>query len=259
MLFRSARIAASGVDTACVRVVYGASGVALVTVDAAGENTIVVTPGANAAFTALTAEELGAVRAADVLVAQLEVPVETVTEAAVAARAAGTRVILNATPARSLTAELLSAVDLLVLSEAEARAVIGAPETVGHPPPGTSALLGALLRVVPAVVLTLGARGAWYAAHDRPAVHVPPVLVSVVDSTAAGDAFTGALAVAWGEGREPVDAVRWASAAAAACARRMGASVALPRRAEIDELYLAARASATDVSPAADGPSADDA
>jgi ribokinase len=256
-----ARIAAAGVDTECVRVVYGASGVALVTVDATGENTLVVTPGANAAFTALTAAELAAVRAADVLVAQLEVPVETVTEAAVAARDAGTRVILNASPARSLPAELLAAVDVLVLSEAEARAVIGAPDTEGPPADiaaaGPSALLGALLRVVPAVVLTLGTRGAWYAERDRAAVHVPPVLVSVVDSTAAGDAFTGALAVAWGEGRDPVDAVRWASAAAAACARRRGASVALPRRAEIDELHAAAPRPVTDAFSAADTPAGD--
>jgi ribokinase len=234
-----ARIAASGVDATRLRVVYGASGVALVTVDGAGENTIVVTPGANAALSALTADELTAVRDADVLVAQLEIPIQTVTEAALAARAAGTRVVLNATPARQLPAELLDAVDLLVCSVPEARAVldgVARPNPDGQP----AELLTGLLGVVPRVVLTLGPQGAWYADRDRPEpAHVAPVRVAVVDSTAAGDAFTAALAVAWGEGRDLVDAVRWASAAAAGCSRRMGASVALPERAEIEQLYSA--------------------
>lgn len=225
-----ARITAAGVDAGQLRVVYGASGVALVMVGGAGENAILVTPGANGAFTGLTEGELHAVREADVLVAQLEVPVETVTEAAVAARAAGTRVVLNAAPARPVPAELLAAVDLLVVNETEAQALTGR----GRDEPG------ALLALVPRAVLTLGADGAWYVDRDGTAVHVPAVKVDVVDSTAAGDAFTAALAVAWGEGRELVDAVRWAAAAGAACVRRLGASVALPRRVEIDELYTPA-------------------
>ncbi|MBB5828319.1 ribokinase [Micromonospora carbonacea] len=222
-----ARITAAGVDTGHLRVVYGASGVALVMVSADGENAILVTPGANAAFTGLTEAELSAVRDADVLVAQLEIPVATVTEAALAARAAGTRVILNAAPARHVPAELLDAVDLLVVNETEARMLTGA----GRDDPG------ALLALVPRAVLTLGGAGAWYVARDAAPVHVPAVRVEVVDSTAAGDAFTAALAVAWGEGRDLRAAVHWAAAAGAACVRRLGASVALPSRAEIDQLY----------------------
>ncbi|RGC69849.1 Ribokinase [Micromonospora sp. MW-13] len=222
-----ARITAAGVDTGQLRVVYGASGVALVMVSADGENAILVTPGANTAFTGLTEGELAAVRAADVLVAQLEIPVATVTEAALAARAAGTRVILNAAPARRVPDELLAAVDLLVVNENEALALTGH----GRDDPG------ALLALVPRAVLTLGGDGAWYVERDAEAVYVPAVRVDVVDSTAAGDAFTAALAVAWGEGRDLLAAVRWAAAAGAACARRLGASVALPRRTEIDQLY----------------------
>ncbi|MEV0328915.1 ribokinase [Micromonospora echinospora] len=222
-----ARITAAGVDTSQLRVTYGSSGVALVMVNAVGENLILVTPGANASLTGLTDAELAAVRDADVMVAQLEIPVETVTEAAVAARSAGTRVVLNAAPARQVPAELLDLVDMLVVNEVEATALTGrgreAPE--------------ALLDLVPRAVLTLGADGAWYVDRDGTAVHVPAVEVDVVDSTAAGDAFTAALAVAWGEGRDLLDAVRWAAAAGAACTRRLGASVALPHRAEIDELY----------------------
>ncbi|MFF5171399.1 ribokinase [Micromonospora sp. NPDC000089] len=222
-----ARITAAGVDTGQLRVVYGDSGVALVLVNERGENAILVTPGANAAFTGLTEGELHAVREADVLVAQLEIPVETVTAAAVAARAAGTRVILNAAPARPVPAELLAAVDLLVVNEPEAQALTGR----GRDDPA------ALLGLVPRAVLTLGGEGAWYVERDGERLHVPAVPVEVVDTTAAGDAFTAALAVGWGEGREVRDAVRWAAAAGAACVRRLGASVALPRRAEIDELY----------------------
>lgn len=222
-----ARITAAGVDTGHLRVVYGASGVALVMVNADGENAILVTPGANAAFTGLTEGELTAVRDADVLVAQLEIPVATVTEAALAARAAGTRVILNAAPARHVPAELLDAVDLLVVNENEARTLTGA----GRDDPG------ALLALVPRAVLTLGGEGAWYVERDAAPVRVPAVRVDVVDSTAAGDAFTAALAVAWGEGRDLRAAVHWAAAAGAACVRRLGASVALPSRAEIEQLY----------------------
>jgi ribokinase len=220
-----ARIAASGVDTSYVRVVYGASGVAVIMVNAEGENSVVVTPGANATLTALTDGELAAVRDADVLVAQLEIPVETVTQAAVAARAAGTRVVLNAAPARPLPRALLGAVDLLVVNEIEARAIGGGRD------------FAALLAKVPRVVVTLGARGAWYGDRDGTGRQVPAFAVPAVDSTAAGDAFTGALAVAWGEDRDLLDAVRWACAAGAACVRQVGASVALPHRAEIDQLF----------------------
>ncbi|WP_174530761.1 ribokinase, partial [Micromonospora maritima] len=165
-----ARITAAGVDTTHLRVMYGPSGVALVMVGGAGENAILVTPGANEAFTAPTADELTAVREADVLVAQLEVPVETVTEAARAARAGGTRVVLNAAPARSLPADLLAATDLLVVNEPEAQALTGR----GRDEPA------ALLDLVPRAVLTLGGDGAWYVDRDRPAVHVPAVPVDVV-------------------------------------------------------------------------------
>ncbi|SNT07400.1 ribokinase [Asanoa hainanensis] len=224
-----ARIDAAGVDTGLLRVVYGASGVALITVDAAGENTIVVSPGANGTFTDLDERERAALAEADVLLAQLEIPVETVTAAALAARQAGTRVVLNAAPARALPAELLDAVDLLVVNETEAVAISGER----RPEP--------LLASVPRVVLTLGARGAWYVDRDGASVQIPGVRVETVDSTAAGDAFTGALAVAWAEGRDLVEAVGWACAAGAACARKLGASTALPTRSEIDELWSVSR------------------
>lgn len=217
-----ARVTAAGVDTDLLRVVYGASGVAIVVVDAAGENVITVISGANNSFTALLPPERDAIAAADVLLTQLETPIPAVTEAARTAREAGTRVVLNAAPARELPPELLDAVDLLVVNEGEAGALKERHE---------------LLDVVPRAVVTLGAAGAWFMDRDGTSVRVPAFQVSTVDSTAAGDAFTGAVAVAWAEGRDLVDAVRWACAAGAACVRTMGASSSLPTRAQIDEIY----------------------
>jgi ribokinase len=228
----SARLAAAGVDTAHVRTSYGVSGVAVIMVDRAGENSILVAPGANMTFAGLSEAEERVIAGGDVLLCQLEIPVETVVVAARVARAGGTRTILNAAPARELPPDLLANVDLLVVNEVEAQAIAGNNIT-------DKSDLSALLALVPRVVLTLGGAGARYADRDGRAEHVPPFPVDATDTTAAGDAFTGALAVAWGEGRDLVEAVRWANAAGAACVRKLGASNALPTRAEIDDLYAA--------------------
>jgi ribokinase len=222
----SARIKAAGVDTAHLRTSYGASGVAVIMVDRAGENSILVSPGANNSFVDLTDAERAVIAGGDVLVCQQEIPVATVIAAARAARAGDTRVILNAAPARALPPELLANVDLLVVNEVEAQAITG----------GDTADVAALLALVPRVVLTLGAAGARFAERGGRDEHVPAFPVEAADTTAAGDAFTGALAVAWGEGRDLVEAVRWANAAGAACARKVGASSSLPMRADIDAL-----------------------
>jgi ribokinase len=225
----NARLTASGVDTRHVRTSYGASGVAVIMVDRAGENSILVSPGANSTFTGLTTEERTVIERGDVLVCQQEIPADTVLAAALAARRGGTRVVLNAAPARELTPELVAVVDLLVVNEVEAQAI------TGHAEPD----MDALTAMVPRVVLTLGGEGALYAERGGRSERIPPFHVDVVDTTAAGDAFTGALAVAWGEGRDLVEAVRWASAAGAACVRKVGAFVSLPTRADIDALYAA--------------------
>jgi ribokinase len=222
-----ARLNASGVDTENVRTSYGASGVAVIMVDRVGENAIMVSPGANNSFAGLSAAETAVIADSDVLLCQLEIPVDTVVAAAQAARAGDTRVILNAAPARDLPPELLEAVDLLVVNEGEATAITGTTEPD----------MPALLALVPRVVLTLGGAGSWYADRDGTDERIPACPVGVVDTTAAGDAFTGALAVAWGEGRDLLQAVRWANAAGAACVRKVGASNSLPGRVDIDALY----------------------
>ena len=221
----NARLTAARVGTGHLRTSYGASGVAVIMVDRRGENSILVSPGANRTFAGLTPDERAVVTAADVLVCQQEIPVETVIDACRAGRAGGTRTILNAAPARDLPPELLELVDLLVVNEVEARAIAGEQD------------MDALLAKVPRVVLTLGGAGAWYADRDGRSERLPAYRVEVVDTTAAGDAFCGALAVAWAEGRDLVEATRWASAAGAACVRKVGAYPSLPKRTEIDEIY----------------------
>jgi ribokinase len=225
----NARLNGAGVDMQHVRTSYGPSGVAVIMVDREGENSILVAPGANNTFVGLTEAEQAAIAAGDVLLCQQEIPVATVVAAARAAREGGTRMILNAAPARELPDELLADIDLLVVNEVEALMVAGG-DTIDVPK---------LLSMVPRVVLTLGGAGSRYADREGRDETVPAFHVEVTDTTAAGDAFTGALAVAWGEGRDLVEAVRWANAAGAACVRRVGASNALPTRDEIDEVFRA--------------------
>jgi ribokinase len=226
----------AGVDTGLLRMAGGPSGVALIVVDDAGENQIVVSPGANATVTGLTGPDRAAIAAADALICQLEVPVEAVIEAAVAARAAGTRVVVNAAPARVLPGELLAATDLLVVNQGEAGIVTGLTPAIGSGEL-VDELVDALVGLVPRAVLTLGAAGAVYGERAGDRLAVPAPKVSTVDTTAAGDAFIGALTVAWLEQRPMPDAVRWACAAGAACARTLGAANSLPTRTQIDELY----------------------
>lgn len=232
-------LVAAGVDVRGLRAVPGPSGVALIAVDRAAENFIVVAPGANTGLTDLDAADEAAIGAADVLLLQLEVPLPTVLAAADRARAQRTTVVLNAAPATPLPAQLLDLVDVLVVNEHEAAVVAGV--TADDP----AVLLDALLALVPRVVLTLGARGAAYADRSGLRREIPAPTIEAVDTTAAGDAFTGALAVGWAErgGAPDADAVtevlRWACAAGAACAQRSGASTALPDRAAIDALYAA--------------------
>jgi ribokinase len=229
-----ASLSGAGVDIRRLRDVPGPSGVALITVDTSAENTIVVAPGANAELSTLDEGDRVAIAAADVMLCQLEIPLPFVTDAVRAARAAGSTVVLNAAPARALPADLLGAVDVLVVNQGEAAALVGAGAD------DADLLLDELLVLVPRVVMTLGAQGAQYGDRQGGRSAVDAVRVNAVDTTAAGDAFTGALAVALAERRPVEEALRWACAAGAACACRPGASTSLPTRDEIDALFVRA-------------------
>lgn len=212
------------------------SGVALIFVARNGENCIAVAGGANARLAAADVRRArpAIARAAAVLL-QLESPLETVETAAALAARAGVRVILNPAPARELPDSLLRCVSLLTPNETEAEVL-----TAGRVRDDRSAARAAerlRARGVGAVVITLGARGA-FVASDHLSQRVPGFRVRPVDTVAAGDVFNGALAVALAEGRPLLEAVRFANAAAALSVTRPGAQASAPRRAEI-ERFLA--------------------
>ena len=200
------RLATAGVGTDRLRTVDGPSGIAAITVDAHAENTIVVVPGANGTVTDLDDEDRAVIIGAALVILQLEIPIETVVSAARAAADAGVVVLLNPSPVRDLPPELLDAVTILVVNRGEADA------------------LGAdVLAAVPHVVTTLGGDGAVHRGPDDGETAVPAPKVDVVDTTGAGDAFTGALAVAWASGASPQAALEAACAAGADAATRSGA------------------------------------
>lgn len=216
------------------------TGTAQITVDERGENAIVVDSGANAAFTALTSEEAELVSGASALLLQLEIPVATVVEAARAARAAGTLAVLNAAPIGPLPAELLDALDVLIVNEHEARE-LGAERSIAAD--DDTALAVALTALVPVVVVTLGADGVVVAVRDREPVRADAFRVDAVDTTGAGDTFCGAFAArlaSTAPALDDIDALaglaRWATAAAAISVTRHGAAVSAPTAAETEAL-----------------------
>jgi len=212
------------------------TGVALITVDeATGENVIVVASSANAKLSVGLVEMAGdAIRAADVLVCQLESPLETVTAALKLAREAGKTTILNPAPAQPLTDELLSLVSVLTPNETEAALLAGNAQATPEAAAATLRAKGA-----GQIVVTLGAAGVLLVTEDGetrvPSRSVP----QVVDTTAAGDCFAGALAVALGEGKPLAQAAAFASAAAALSVTKTGAQPSLPSRFETEQ-FLAA-------------------
>ena len=222
-----------------VRTTNGRTGLAVVIVDAAGENAIVVDPGANAELVGLGEAERAAVTAAHVLLMQLEVPLPTVTEAAQMARAAGTTVVLNAAPHAALDGRLCDSIDLLLVNEGEARALAADTSSGGGSGDGRGGTadtmdrdLDRLLERVPAVLVTLGSRGALYRDRAGARHHEPGRPVTVVDTTAAGDSFAGYLAAALADGLPvPVAVARANAAAALSVGRRWrGAGRAAPAR-----------------------------
>ncbi|MCX6872851.1 MAG: ribokinase [Verrucomicrobia bacterium] len=211
------------------------SGVALIFVAKDGENSIAVAGGANAKLSPADVRKAKAAFAgASVLVMQLETPLETVQAAADLAAKAGVCVILNPAPAQPLPDKLLNRVSILTPNETEAELLTGIAVTDD----ASAALAAAKLRArgVQTVIITLGARGAHVATASGEQL-VPGFKVKAVDTTAAGDVFNGALAVAMAEGKPLELAVRFANAAAAISVTRLGAQPSAPTRREI-ERYL---------------------
>jgi len=225
-----AALTADGVDTTrLITTDEAPNGVALIAVGSDGDNAIVVSPGANARVTPADVEAAAdMLRTAVVTLLQLEIPLDAVTAAAVAAE--GT-VILNPAPAVPLPASLLSRVDILVPNQTELATL------AGHDGPINAEIAARLAPTLPspAVVVTLGADGALVV--DRGvATHVPAPPVTPVDTTAAGDSFCGALADALVRGETLIDATQWAVRVGAATTQRPGAQPSLPTPAEVEQL-----------------------
>jgi len=208
-----------------------ATGTALIAVDPEGRNQIAVAPGANRA---LGVEHVSARRDdfgwAEIVVCQLETPLETVAWALGEGRRRGVPTLLNPAPVPDRAIELWPLVDYLTPNETEAERLTG----IAVADPAAAATAGAALRErgVGTAIVTLGAQGA-IAVTASGTTHVPAFAVTVVDTTAAGDAFNAGLAVALAEGRPLAEALRLASGAAALTCTRRGAQAALPSRPEV--------------------------
>lgn len=228
------QLASDNIDIAPVSVVAGEStGVALIFVNAEGENVIGIHAGANAA---LTTERVNALREkianAEALLMQLETPVESVLAAAKIAHENHTTVVLNPAPARVLSDELLALVDIITPNETEAEKLTGI--RVENDVDAARATLALHDKGIGTVIITLGSRGVWLSVNGE-GRRVPGFKVKAIDTIAAGDTFNGALVTALLEGEKMDDAIRFAHAAAAIAVTRKGAQPSVPWRKEIDE------------------------
>ena len=230
---------ADGVDRTHVKTTPGVpTGVALIMVDEQGQNSILVASGANMRLSPADVDAAQEVIAgADVLLLQLENPLETVIRAAEVARAHEVTVILNPAPARPLPASLLSLVDVLVPNESETEVLTGLP--VGSTEEAEVAARSLADQGVGTVILTLGSRGALLLQEGGSQLF-PTFEVTPVDTTAAGDAFMGGLGVALAEGKPLAEAIRWGNAAGALATTVMGAQPSLPTREALEELLASA-------------------
>ena len=226
-----------GIDTSYVfSDTKNPSGVALITVDTDAENCIVVAPGANAHLTPNDLKRSAeAVEAADIILLQLEIPMQTVEAAAAMAYRLGKKVVLNPAPASKLSAGLLETLYAITPNETEAEAISGiriTDERTAEEAARKIASMG-----VCNVIITLGAKGALVFDGEHCEV-VPAYKIQAVDTTAAGDVFNGALVVALSEGRTLPEAVRFACKASAISVTRPGAQNSVPYRTEVDVFNL---------------------
>lgn len=214
----------SRVDTSHVRTDPASTGTATIVVDAQGQNSIVLSPGANAKVSTSDVDAVS-FENAKILLLQFEIPFKTVTYAASVARQNGLRVVLNPAPARPIPDSLLANIDILIPNESELQLLTGMPvNDMESAKPAAQALLA---KGVETVIVTLGSNGALLVTPEA-TVNIPAFNVDVVDTTAAGDAFIGGFAAALLKGSSLEDAVRYGNASGALAATKFGAQPSLP-------------------------------
>lgn len=229
-----ASLRGAGIDVAAVtRRANTSSGVAMITVDVAGQNQIILAAGANDTVNPLQIAQHGAIlRESKAVLVQLEIPLDAVEAALFQARQGGALVVLNPAPCAKLGDELLRLCDWIIPNEIEAGQLAGVTVRTTD----DAALAARNLRERSGgagVAVTLGAAGVWLASSEFTG-HIPGFAVQAVDTVAAGDTFIGAFTVRLVEGAGPHEAARFASAAAAISVTRPGAQASIPTRGEVD-------------------------
>jgi len=210
------------------------SGVALITVDSNGENCIVVASGANASLSPADINKaIKEIESSDLVLMQLEIPIDTVEFVAEIANKKGIKVILNPAPARALSDALLKCLYIIIPNKSEAEILSGIKVTDYETARQAADIISA--RGVDNVVITLGSQGALIKEHNE-YHYVEAYKVESVDTTAAGDAFCGSVCVGLSEGKSILDAVKLAARAAALTVTRMGAQSSIPYRSELSSL-----------------------
>lgn len=228
-------MAEDGIDLkALIRDPDHPTGVALITVNKSGENEIVVASGCNMHLSSLDLDSHSELfSAADIVLTQLEIPLESVGKAGELARQQGASFILNPAPAQPLPSEILDCVDYLTPNETELSILTGMPVTDSNSAENAARLL--VSEGIPNIIVTLGQDGAMLVQEDR-VKRFPSRQVEVVDTTAAGDAFNGALAVAFAEKKSIEDAIQFANLVASEAVTILGAQNSLPFRTTINAL-----------------------
>jgi ribokinase len=223
---------AEQIDCQAVSTVDGSSGVALIVVDDSSQNAIVIVPGANGALTAEAIDRFDSViRAADVLICQLEVPDASAGHALKRGRELGKTVILNPAPAsRPLPSDWYASIDYLIPNESEASALSGL--SVDSLETAQAAATRLIAMGAGKVIITLGAQGSLFA-DGQGFEHFPAPVVKAVDTTAAGDTFVGGFAAALAAGKDEAQAIRFGQVAAALSVTRAGAQPSIPALSDV--------------------------
>jgi ribokinase len=226
---------AAGVNTTAVAEAAGPSGVALISTDSHGQNSIIVVPGANGEVTPADLDShLDLIRNSAIVLTQLEIPLPTVEHLGAITQREGVPLMLDPAPARPLPDSLFHQVDWITPNETETCTLLGTLSPQWNDSTMKEAAAALLRRGVRNVVLKLGERGCYLALADGRSEFVPAYKVRAVDTTAAGDAFNGAFATALVRGDDAIHAAKWASAVAAISVTRAGAQPSMPKPEEVD-------------------------